>query len=128
MNATAVENVVFGRHEAFDNADSLLTDLGLDSFVSDGADGSRDVAGEDAGVSGGERQRIAIARAFASEDTFVVLDEPTSGLDSATRAKVWKFIESYAAHNTVVVATHDESAPIREGDPVFRPNYNVDER
>lgn len=128
LNATAVENVAFGRDDAVANADSLLVALGLDNFVSDGADGSRDVAGEEGGVSGGERQRIAIARAFASEDTFVVLDEPTSGLDSATRAKVWKLIESYALHNAVVVATHDESAPIREDDAIFRPNFNGGER
>lgn len=122
INATAVDNVIFGRNVTPETAGNLLTALGLESFTANGADHLRDVAGEEGGVSGGERQRIALARALTADDSLIVLDEPTSGLDAATRTKVWQLIERYAQNNTVIVATHDETAPILDGDVVFSPS------
>ncbi|MDT3766875.1 ABC transporter ATP-binding protein [Gleimia hominis] len=122
LNATAIENVVFGRDITDAEASKYLTALGLESFTTGGSNCLRDVAGEKGGVSGGERQRIAIARALVSDGAFIVLDEPTSGLDATARAQVWKLIETSASVNTVVVATHDGDAPIREDDLIFYPS------
>ncbi|UDL74122.1 ABC transporter ATP-binding protein [Corynebacterium uberis] len=120
LNASAQDNVVFGRAVSGEAADTLLRRVGLASFCAGGADHLRDVAGEGGGVSGGQRQRIAIARALASTGGVVVLDEPTSSLDAATRARIWQLIEDYATRNRVIVATHDPDAPIRNGDGVYR--------
>ncbi|QDZ43175.1 ABC transporter ATP-binding protein [Corynebacterium sp. sy039] len=121
LNATAMDNVIFGREIPVETASSALSRLGLEMFALDGSAHGRDVAGEEGGVSGGERQRIAIARALSdAPGTLIVLDEPTSGLDATARALAWDFIEEKAHENTVIIATHDSSAPIRADDKVVR--------
>jgi ATP-binding cassette subfamily C protein CydD len=63
--------------------------------------------GEDgAGLSGGEIQRIALARAFLRDAPLVVLDEPTASLDMASEAAVTTAIESLAEGRTLVTVAH----------------------
>ncbi|WP_347350802.1 ATP-binding cassette domain-containing protein [Intrasporangium sp.] len=60
-------------------------------------------------LSGGEKQRLAIARAIYKQAEVVYVDEPTASLDAANRHRVVElFLERAAAGCTVVVATHDE--------------------
>ena len=121
LNANAIDNVVFGRSIAVCKADELLTAIGLHEFSSTGCKKNSDVAGEDGGASGGEKQRIALARALiAKPGSIVVLDEPTSSLDKNSRALVWGIIEDLAREKTVIVSTHDASAPIRQDDTVLQ--------
>ncbi|MGQ7294868.1 thiol reductant ABC exporter subunit CydD [Quadrisphaera sp. KR29] len=68
--------------------------------------------GEDgARLSGGERLRIALARAFAKDAAVVVLDEPTSQLDGRTESEVLAALDELAAGRTVLTITH-RSAPL----------------
>jgi len=61
-------------------------------------------------LSGGEQQRLAIARAVVNRPAILIADEPTANLDAASAASV---LEIFAAFNqvgvTVLVATHDEA-------------------
>ncbi|MEV4465862.1 ATP-binding cassette domain-containing protein [Micromonospora echinofusca] len=59
-------------------------------------------------LSGGEKQRLALARAIYKRATVVFVDEPTASLDAANRLKVIDLFAEFAARGrTVIVSTHD---------------------
>ncbi|MGO3130191.1 MAG: thiol reductant ABC exporter subunit CydD [Alcaligenes sp.] len=60
------------------------------------------------GLSGGQIQRLALARLFLTDPHVVLLDEPSSRLDAATRDRVMRNILRFCQGRCLVVATHDE--------------------
>lgn len=62
------------------------------------------------GVSGGQAQRIAIARAFLKDAPLLLLDEPTSHLDPSVEGDILESIKHLAVGRTVVLATHSSQA------------------
>ncbi|HEY0270044.1 MAG TPA: ABC transporter ATP-binding protein, partial [Sphingomonas sp.] len=104
---TAVENVVLpqlihgaGRAEADARAASLLTTLGLGHRLDH----------RPAKLSGGEQQRVAVARALANRPALVLADEPTGNLDEATADVVLaEFLRLVRGEGSAaLVATHNE--------------------
>ena len=60
-------------------------------------------------LSGGEKQRIGIARAFLHDSPFLLLDEPTSNLDSLNEGIILKSLNESRKDKTVVLVSHRKS-------------------
>ncbi len=106
---TAVENVILPELLAGKNRDALepRAKALLEQFGLKGRHHHRPDE-----LSGGEMQRVAVARALLSEPALLLADEPTGNLDSKTGSEVLKLIrEATRARNlTVVMVTHDPKA------------------
>ena len=114
FNETIFRNISLGRYDqgsvekndvktCLDFADLRETILelpeGLDTFV--GAGGKA--------ISGGQRQRLAIARARLRNTPILVLDEATSALDQSSKSRVVNALREWRAHKTTIIITHDVS-------------------
>jgi ABC-type lipoprotein export system ATPase subunit/ABC-type antimicrobial peptide transport system permease subunit len=70
-------------------------------------------------ISGGERQRIAIARALIKEPHIILADEPTGNLDSENSNAIFSLLKRISSNKLVVVATHDRDYAYKYGDRVI---------
>ncbi|MEV7303263.1 thiol reductant ABC exporter subunit CydD [Streptomyces clavifer] len=105
---TIAENVRLARPDADDDAVmAALREAGAYDFVAGLADGPRTLLGEDgAGLSAGQRQRLALARAFLADRPLLLLDEPTASLDGETEAGIVDAVRRLAVGRTVLLVVH----------------------
>ncbi|MEU1907329.1 thiol reductant ABC exporter subunit CydD [Streptomyces hygroscopicus] len=105
---TIAENVRLARPDADDEAvRAALRDADAHRFVSALPDGIETRLGEmGAGLSAGQRQRIALARAFLADRPVLLLDEPTANLDGETEASVVEAVRRLAEGRTVLLVVH----------------------
>jgi ATP-binding cassette subfamily C protein CydD len=115
---TVAENIALGEpdagREAIDRAARLA---GAAEFIAALPDGLDTELGERAGrLSAGQRQRIALARAFLRDAPLLLLDEPTAHLDPITAQEILGNVETLAADRTVILVSHGPGRPVAVAD------------
>jgi len=108
FNDTIWNNVAYGFPEASDEAIWKAIDMAsLRGFVESIPDGVATVVGERGlKVSGGEKQRIAIARVLLKNPAILLFDEATSALDSESERSILKAMVDISANKTTLVIAH----------------------
>lgn len=111
FKGTIKENLVFRSFGADDAAILKCSKLsGVDEFIKRHPKGYDMQIGElGIGLSGGQKQSIAIARAFIKESPVVLLDEPTSLMDGTTETMIKKNLKEYCLDKTLILSTHKTS-------------------
>lgn len=112
FRGTIRDNIAFARPEADDAAILAAARAAqVTEFASDLPQGLDTLVGEGGfGLSGGQAQRVAVARAFLRDAPLVLLDEPTTHLDPGTEAVVLDALRRLCVGRTAIVATHARAA------------------
>lgn len=135
FNMTIKENILLGNKSISDDKfKSICQILKIDEFTSKFKEGFKTVIGEGEQVviSGGEKQRIAMARALIKDAEFIIFDEPTSALDSETEELFSNAINRYFKDKTLLIAAHrlntikasDKIIVLNKGNIVESGNHN----
>ncbi|MEV0458939.1 ABC transporter ATP-binding protein [Catellatospora methionotrophica] len=108
FDATVAENVRFARPDLTDaELEQAFTDLGLLDWVQGLAHGLDTPVGERGeALSVGERQLVALARAYVADPDLLVLDEATSAVDPATEVRLQRTLDAVTRGRTTVAIAH----------------------
>jgi ATP-binding cassette subfamily B protein len=125
FNETVMENIRCGRKDA---TDEMVMDIAVksncDTFIRKLEHGYQTVCGSGGGhLSGGEKQRISIARAMLKDAPIIILDEATSYTDPESEADIQQAVSGLVQGKTLIVIAHrlstiihsDKIAVINEG-------------
>jgi len=125
---SVLENVRYGRLDATDeecieaareaNIMKFFTKERMNEVIGDQKKGESGVGTKKDPVSGGEKQRLAIARAFLKNPTILLLDEATSALDKDSELEVQKSLDRLATNRTCVSIAHRLST-VEKCDQIF---------
>jgi len=103
-----LDNIRFGKPVAsVDDVRLALTELGLDTWLSDLPQGLLTPVGQRGeSLSAGERQLVALTRAYLADPDLLVLDEATSAVDPATEVRVQRALDSLTRGRTSIAIAH----------------------
>tara|TARA_Y100001980_G_C14544428_1_gene323562 strand:+ start:416 stop:2158 length:1743 start_codon:yes stop_codon:yes gene_type:complete len=105
---TVINNIKYAKPEATDEEVKEASKLAMCSeFIDNLESGYNTLIGENGvKLSGGEKQRLSIARAFLKKSNIILLDEATSSLDSETEEKIQKALTELVYNKTTIVIAH----------------------
>jgi len=120
FNDTLLENIRMGKYDATDEEIAAAVEkAGMTNWIANIPDGLKTQAGErGSSISGGQRQRLAIARAVLKDSPMVLLDEATSNLDLETERSVMDALKRLAEGRTTLTIAHRLST-IVDCDKIF---------
>ncbi|MBY7142097.1 thiol reductant ABC exporter subunit CydD [Virgibacillus sp. NKC19-3] len=109
FSGTIAENIAIGGHADVSKSDieQAAEQAGIADMIHSLEDGYDTPVGEGGrGLSGGEQQRLAIARAFLKHPSLILFDEPTTGLDLQTERILQTSINQLSKNATVITVAH----------------------
>jgi len=120
FTGTIEENIWYGRRDATrEDVRQAARDANAERFIIEQRDGYDTVIGErGVGLSGGQIQRIAIARAFLKDPLILIMDEATSNLDAASETLVLEALDRLATGRTTFIIAHRLSVA-RDADQII---------
>lgn len=115
------DNIILGRTGKQNDMEELISDMGLEKVERSLKNGRKEILGREFGkteLSGGEWQKLALARCFAFEKDIYLLDEPTSSLDPDIEYKLFRLFEKYSRNKTSILISHRLGA-VRNCDRIY---------
>ena len=114
FNDTLAQNIRYGRDEATEEQiESVIKMAHLNSLIDQLPQGVETLVGERGlKLSGGEKQRVAIARTMLKNPSFLLFDEATSSLDTATESAIMRAINEVSDGRTTLLIAHRLSTVI----------------
>ncbi|MCT2534700.1 thiol reductant ABC exporter subunit CydD [Aquibacillus koreensis] len=110
FSGTIKDNILIacpGKNISEEALNYAIEKAGLTELIDQLEDGANTVIGEGGrGLSGGEKQRIALARAFLKRPSIILFDEPTVGLDLYTESILQQSIQELAQNATIITVAH----------------------
>ena len=108
FNDTVKNNIAYGLHDVSDSAVfQAAREANAYEFIMNLPDGFNTVLGESGdSLSGGEKQRIAIARALLKQSSILIFDEATSALDNESEKEIQAAIEKASQNKTTFIIAH----------------------
>ena len=122
MDGSLKENIIFGEEEDLldkNYLNDIVKAAGLSNLIQKNKKGLDLIVGERGiRLSGGEKQRVGIARALYKNPEILILDEATSSLDNKTESAIMGSINSFKKKLTIIIVSHRLST-IKNCDYIF---------
>lgn len=110
LDDSILSNIVFGKDDKdidYNKINKIIEQVELSNFVKDLDEGLLTNLGDKAkNISGGQAQRISLARALYYDSEVIILDEFTNQLDDETENKIFKIIENLKKLKTIIIVSH----------------------
>ena len=111
MDTTIKENITFGSEDLKKNdIEEAVRKANLDEFVEELPEGLNTIIGEKSSkISGGQAQRIGIARAIVKKPSILIFDEATNSLDSNTEDQIMNSIKKLKSELSIIIISHNSN-------------------
>ena len=110
IDDTILKNIIFGDYEDninIDKINKILKEVSLEKFVNNLPSKLNTIVGSNGKqISGGQAQRLAIARALYQEPELIIFDEATNALDEKTELEIIENINKIKKDKTIILITH----------------------